>query len=91
MDRQVDDILESELNYLKTEEEFNFAMRKNVQERDRLQKSLIKKMNEHNKLINDKNVFFDTYFLKLFDINDDEIALMSKMLKTKKIFVNEDL
>jgi len=91
MDRQVDDILESELNYLKTEQEFNFAMRKNVQERDRLQKSLIKKMNEHNKLINDKNVFFDTYFLNLFDINDDEMALMSKMLKTKKIFVNEDL
>lgn len=85
---QVDDILESELTYLKIEEELNFAMGKNIQERDRLQKNLVKKMKEHNKLVNEKNVFFDTYFLKLFDITDDEKALMSKMLRSKKIFVN---
>ena len=91
IDREIDGILESEIEFLKKEEELNFAMDKNVPERDRLKKSLIKKMNEHNKLVNEKSIYFDRYFLNLFDIKDEEKNLMCKMLREKKIFCDDDL
>ena len=66
-------------------------MNKNVQEKDKLKRRLDNKRDEHNKLINEKCLFFDKYFLGLLNIKDGEEKLISRMLKNKKIFISENL
>jgi len=85
----VDEIISLESKYLESEEQLVFLMEKSKPEKDKINQTLTKKMEEHNKLINEKSMAIDCLFFDIFEIKEDERRIMCNMLKNRNIFVHE--
>jgi hypothetical protein len=91
VEKLIDEILELEALHLKAEEELKFVMSKSGKDIDQTQKRMIKRIEQHNEMVNDKQLTLDKTFFRLFSIDEEEIRLMCRMLKERKIQVNDKL